>query len=74
MALYISLDSRQEIGEMSDSLGGLQLSSINLGLEVRNGREDNSVLVGGLDLWVCQFLFQTSLSPRWVNLDDCLDA
>jgi len=59
---------------MGDSLGSLQLSSIDLGLEVCDRREDNSVLVGGLDLWVCQFLFQTSLSPRWVNLDDCLDA
>jgi hypothetical protein len=57
-----------------DSLGGLQLSSIDLGLEVCDRRENDSVLISSLDLWVCQFLLQTSLSPRWVNLDDCLYA
>jgi len=61
-------------GDRNHSLGGLQLSSIDLGLEVGDGRENDSVLIGSLDLWVCQFLLQASLSPRWVYLDDCLDA
>lgn len=59
---------------MSDSLWGFQLSSIDLGLEVGDRREDDSVLVGSLDLGVGQFLFQASFSPGWVYLDNCLDA
>lgn len=59
---------------MGDSLWGFQLSSIDLGLEVGDRRENDSVLIGSLDLGVCQFLLQTSFSPRWVYLDNCLDA
>jgi hypothetical protein len=62
------------IGKKGDSLWGLQLSSIDLGLEIGDRRKDKGVLVVGLDLWVCQFLLQSSLSSRWVYLDDCLDS
>ena len=65
---------QQVMGQWGDLLGSLQFSSINLGLEVRDGRKDKSVLIVRLDLWVCQLLFQYSLGPWWVNFDDCLDA